>query len=606
MSTAFPHVRKIVPLLLLACATFAAYAPALRNDFVWDDTALVLRDPLIRSWRLIPESFQHFLFLDATASDFYRPVQRLSYMLDYAVYAFQPAGYHLTSIACHGAAAIALYFLALELLAYLGVTERTRRFVAYFTTLAWAVHPLHTSAVAYVSGRADPLAAAFGFLGLLLGLHSLRAVGVARWSFLLGAGTALLLSCLSKEIGLIFPALWLAILLLQRKWKPMRPASIAVLFIFVSYFALRLPAEHFPPPPSKPPAPFLARPILIARAFAEYTGLIVFPARLQMERNVETQTNGFGNAGMTLAAWRELETLAGITLSAIFIFWLAHERRRDRAVFACLVLTVICYLPISGIVPLNATLAEHWLYLPSAFLFLAFGLTAARWWQSLRPLLRPLLIAAVTVWIFGCAGRTFWRTFDWKNQRTFLERTIASGAASARMLINLGGLEMSEGHLAPARKHLDAALQSEPEQPLAVLNRAALAVKENDFPRAHELLKRATEMPLVEAQAYELLAVLENKEFGRTNPMRLRLATRSGIPSWTIERRYVRLLAEIGSLEAAIAELKRCLLNQWYRAESWQLLAALEQEAGRPTEARAALQKANQFDVHLIPAAPQF
>ena len=70
-------------------------------------------------------------------------------------------------------------------------------------------------------------------------------------------------------------------------------------------------------------------------------------------------------------------------------------------------------------------------------------------------------------------------------------------------------------------------------------------------------MKRATEMALVEAQAYELLAVLEKKEFGRTNPMRLRLATRSGIPSWSIEKRYVRLLAETGALEAAIAELER-------------------------------------------------
>ena len=58
-------------MLLLTVA--AVYAPAALNGFVWDDTALVLRDPLIRSWRLIPEGFNHFLFVDATASDFYRP-----------------------------------------------------------------------------------------------------------------------------------------------------------------------------------------------------------------------------------------------------------------------------------------------------------------------------------------------------------------------------------------------------------------------------------------------------------------------------------------------------------------------------------------------------
>src|SRR5947207_14577270 len=106
---------------LMICAAllsliFAAHAPVLRASFVWDDTALVLRDPLIRSWRLIPEGFRHFLFLDATASDFYRPLQRLTFTADYAIYGFgAPWGCHLTSICIHAAAAVALFFLGRKL-----------------------------------------------------------------------------------------------------------------------------------------------------------------------------------------------------------------------------------------------------------------------------------------------------------------------------------------------------------------------------------------------------------------------------------------------------------------------------------------------------------
>ncbi|MCA1658014.1 MAG: hypothetical protein LC627_01810, partial [Verrucomicrobiaceae bacterium] len=159
-------VKKILPALFLAALIFGLYAPTLRNDFVWDDTALILRDPLIRSWQLVPEAFQHFLFTDATPSDFYRPVQRLTYLLDYAAYIFQPAGYHVTSILWHIAATLALLLLGGELLELFGVEERKRRFIAFLAALAWAIHPVHTAAVAYISGRADPLAAAFGFLGL--------------------------------------------------------------------------------------------------------------------------------------------------------------------------------------------------------------------------------------------------------------------------------------------------------------------------------------------------------------------------------------------------------------------------------------------------------
>ena len=72
------NLPRTVAVVLIIAATFLVYWPALRNGFVWDDTALVLRDPLIRSWRLIPEGFRHFLFLDATASNFYRPIQRLT------------------------------------------------------------------------------------------------------------------------------------------------------------------------------------------------------------------------------------------------------------------------------------------------------------------------------------------------------------------------------------------------------------------------------------------------------------------------------------------------------------------------------------------------
>src|SRR2546430_2030472 len=98
-----PFKNRIAPLSLLLLA-FLVYAPALRNGFVWDDQALILRDPLIRSWRLIWESFQHFLFTDAAASDFYRPLQRLSYTFDYALFAFSPVGYHFFSILWHAAA----------------------------------------------------------------------------------------------------------------------------------------------------------------------------------------------------------------------------------------------------------------------------------------------------------------------------------------------------------------------------------------------------------------------------------------------------------------------------------------------------------------------
>jgi protein O-mannosyl-transferase len=596
-------VKKSISIFLIVAAVCASYAPALRDEFVWDDNALVLRDPLIRSWRLIPEGFQHFLFTDATASDFYRPIQRLTYTLEYAAFTFRPAAYHLTSIICHAAAAVALFLLVFELLNFFGVSDQARRWIALLATIAWAIHPVHTAAVVYVSGRADPLAALFGFLGLYFGLRSLRAIGNKVWWWMLAMTLAFVLTALSKEAGLIFPLLWMSILALKRNWHALLRATIAAVFVVTVYLSLRLPAEHVPPPPPQTQVPLLVRPILIARACAEYAGLIVLPIDLHMDRDVETHPYGFNDASLSAASLRELQTLLGILLIAVAIYWAVRARKNDPALFAFLLLTAICYLPVSGIFLLNATVAEHWLYLPTAFLFPAIALAVFKFFakanQSRSVIMRGIVGTALICWILFLGGRTFVRTFDWKDQRTFLERTIAHGGDSARMLINLAGLESSRGQLDAAKGHLEIALRKEPGQPFAMLSLAGVAIKQNDFKFAHELLAHATQMPAVEAQAQEDLVILEGKETGNANLMRMRLAARTGPPNWAIEKRYVKLLVEAGYLDHAITEMRTVVGPQWYRAESWQLFSELLTKAGQSPEAADALERAKAYDVHL-------
>lgn len=588
-------MKKFLPALFLVLVVFGVYAPALRNDFVWDDTALVLRDPLIRSWQLVPEAFQHFLFIDATPSDFYRPIQRLTYLADYAAFVFKPAGYHFTSILYHAGAALALFLLSRELLRSWNIEERKRRWLAFLATLFWAIHPVHAAAVAYISGRADPLAAIFGFLGLYCGIRAAPQVRANRWLLLIATIALFLLSALSKETGLIFPALWLAILLLRKSWKQIMPAFVAIVFVAVSYLSLRLPAEHFPAPRLRPPAPLLVRPIIFARAFAEYAGLVVFPANLHMDRDVESHPFGPSDASVSGAAWRELQTLLGIALIAAAIYWLLRSRRTNPAIFGCLLLAMIAYLPVSGAFSLNASIAEHWLYLPTAFLFLAVALAIS---QLRVP--SPALAGLVASWIVVLSARTFVYTHDWKNQRTFLERTIAAGGDSPRMLINLASQELHDGQLASAKKHLERALEKEPNQPFAVINLAVVAIRQDDYATAREILSRAKDLPVVDAQAYELLAILDLKEHGRVDVMRFRLASRTGPPNWRIERRYIEALDQTGNTPAAIRELAACLKTQWYRAESWQLLSRLFTKTGSTREGMDALEQANDYDVHLL------
>src|SRR5205085_9168459 len=153
----------------------------------------------------------------------------------------------------------------------------------------------------------------------------------------------------------------------RRNWTEMWKTIAVSTFVATIYFTLRAGAEHYPAPTLTPPPPPLVRPIIVARAVAEYAGLIVFPLNLHMDRDVETQPTGFSEASLSHAAWRELQTLVGLVLIAVFFCWMWRVRRRNPAVFISLFFALISYLPVSGIIGLNANVAEHWIYLPSAF-----------------------------------------------------------------------------------------------------------------------------------------------------------------------------------------------------------------------------------------------
>jgi hypothetical protein len=594
-------VKRILAVVLLIIATAASYAPAVRNGFVWDDTALVLRDPLIRSWRLIPEGFNHYLFVDATPSDFYRPMQRLTYTIEYALFTARPGPYHITNIALHAAAAITLMFFAEALLGAFGCDPRRRTWIALIAALVWAIHPVHSAAVIYVSGRADPLAALFGFIGCYLVLRFLVRPKREAILCLFAAAVAFLCSALSKETGLLFPVLMALVLTLLNQRRSLIWLGVVAISVSVVYLSLRLPAEHNPAPHLGANAPASVRPITIARAAAEYTGLLIFPLRLHMERDVRSAFSRNLYANTSVLAGRELQTLIGIIILVGLLIWVLRARRRDPLLFALLLCALITYLPISGLIRLNASVAEHWIYVPSSFLFLAAvtssSRTATRIFRS--RLMRGTATVLCATWIVFLGTRTFLRTFDWKDQRTFLERTIAAGGGSARMLINLGALESGENHLDLARKYLEDALKMEPNQPFALIDLAAVSIKQNDFRGARDLLARATVQPLVAGQAHELLVVLENKENGHANLLRMRLAAHTGFSDWAIEKRYIKLLAETGAMGAAIHELQTCLQTEWYRAESWQLLGQLLTRSGQPKAAAEARALANSYDVHL-------
>lgn len=577
-------------MLVIIAATLVVYWPAQRNGFVWDDTALVQRDPLIRSWRNIPEGFRHFLFIDATASSFYRPLQRLTFTADYAIWDRTARGWHLSSIYLHLAAALALYFFSKRLLG----NAMDERWALAVATL-WAIHPLHTSAVTYISGRADPLQALFGFVGLTLGLIGLDGGKRARLATV-GAALCFLCALLSKEGGIAALLIWLVILAWQRVprrvWATWLGLGAAVLAI---YGGLRSSAESTPPPEVKP-TPLAVRPILAARAVAEYAGLILAPVNLRMERDVSSGV-GPPEGRQKQAPLREWQTLLGLALIGAGVCWWRWSRRRISIAALCLVAGLVAYLPISNLFSLNATVAEHWLYVPLAFFFLAVAASLHEVLAGSR-LLKIIAGFVVAAWAIWLGMLTWQRQADWKDQRTFLTRTIQAGGDSARMRINLGQLLSADGQDELALEQFREALRRAPDQVFAQMGAAAVLIRMQRFAEAEPFLASAERNAALSAECRHLRASMLRATTGADPVPELRQAAREAPRSWPVWRRYFLALAQTNRRVQAITELGAFLNEQSFRAESWALLGDFLAAEHDYPRAVAAFEEATRLDVH--------
>src|SRR5215472_6343345 len=190
--------RLLVGLLL--AAVVLAYANTLGNQFAMDDELYIMHNAQVTSPSLAR------LFSPNPVSSVYRPLAFAVLALNWALSGPEPFGYHLLNLLLHAGVTWLLYILLQELFA----SWSEGKAVAFAAALLFAVHPIHTEAVAWVVGRAELLAAGFLFAGWIL---HLRDRPVASLVCFAGA-------LLSKESAAVFLALVLVGDYAIGRWKP--------------------------------------------------------------------------------------------------------------------------------------------------------------------------------------------------------------------------------------------------------------------------------------------------------------------------------------------------------------------------------------------------
>jgi Flp pilus assembly protein TadD len=548
----------------------------------------------------------------------YRPVQNLSYMIDYFIWNTDTYGYHLSNVLWHIGSGLLLFALLQRLLPPLlasasGRASKFSSLAAFFLALIWIVHPVHSAAVDYISGRADSLAfffAAGAWLSFLVARQ--RANFTVRLSGYLLAAFSLLLALCSRESACMWVVVFLFHLFVFERTFSRRGKFFVLcgcLVVTAVYGGLRqLPEKRSGPNPSNGwPAP--VRAVLMMRALGDYGRLMIFPSNLHMERTVVNMEGTQNNRDWRRTIASDYLTVTGLLVLAALIGGATRRGRgRSLRIFGA-AWFLLAYLPISNVVDLNATVAEHWLYLPSVgFLLFVAGCLVELPRRGLQ-----FATAMACLLVAGLSARSYVRSSDWVTNEIFYTRTLAAGGGSVRVILNLGQVYAANGQYARAEVLFRRALQLCPSYLIARNNLADALDHQGKREEADRTFREAS------AAAPEA-----RKEFPRTwvaalNVAKLRMLAddtagalevlakaRQDYPGvWRLISLESELLRKTRGPDVALVAVEDFANNNWWHIEAAVAAGKLYAEKGEVAKAEAAFRLASRLDVHDVSALNQ-
>jgi tetratricopeptide (TPR) repeat protein len=425
---------------LIVILGFAAYGNSLSGAFIWDDTYLVRDNPLIRSWSHLGRIFAPDTRTWPEGSvPSYRPLRIPTYMLDYAVGKLNPIGYHLTNIILHIMVALCLYRLTTLLF--------NDRVLSLITSALFIVHPIHTEVVAYISGRADALAALFMLVCFILYIQSLHTKTAGSYAAML---VTYVMALLSKESSLIFPVVVL-LYHLALSIRVRKSQFIPLVLIALTYIGLRITVLGTLLPHASSPTTVLERLPGFFVAVATYIRLLISPGHLHME---------YGNP---LFHVTDPRAIAGLVLMGLLLIITLKRRKRSPLPFFATWWFFLTLLPVSNIYPLIiAYMAEHWLYIPSMGFFIVVARGFSLMYRSGTKALRFLTFACLVGLVGMSIAATMEQNEYWSNPLTFYTRTLRYAPDSGRLYYNLGNTYRELCHYPEAIDAYEKALAINP------------------------------------------------------------------------------------------------------------------------------------------------
>ncbi len=191
--------RFLVPILGLSALILLAYGNTLSAPLNYDDEAVIRNEIAAfgdRFYQLYPPQYRHLFYLSLAVNHNWSQLN--------------PEGYHLFNLVLHFFTAFTVFLIAFFTLDRgTSVGRKAAISISSTTAFLFALHPVHSETVTYISARSTGMAAWFYLLSLLFFiLGSVRVFRFQRLSpvcYLLSLA-AFLSAVLSKETALTLPA----------------------------------------------------------------------------------------------------------------------------------------------------------------------------------------------------------------------------------------------------------------------------------------------------------------------------------------------------------------------------------------------------------------
>lgn len=287
-------------------------------------------------------------------------------------------------------------------------------------------------------------------------------------------------------------------------------------------------------------------------------------------------------------------------MAAFVILSATAARGRELRIFGALWF-LVAFIPISNLLPLNAEVAEHWIYLASIgyLLFLAGVVTAFP--PNVQKLCVALGILAVA--IFGL--RTSVRAADWADRERFFLSAFESGSPSPRIYTNLAAVYGGRGEFKKQELILRRALTAFPSFLPARLDLGACLVRQGRSAEAKTYFQFAPGKANAAAQTFPRtwqaalnLASVRRDEGKLDDATVLLEATRQKFPdTWPVVKAQADLLEKTAGPAAALPNVQDFVNRFWWHRDARLLLAQLNLASDKTADALDAWKQAAKLDI---------